>query len=78
MSEFQPVRTIGDLATLDSDEIAEGYLDGLDGSPEPGNNRSRSYWHGWRNGVVDGHFVSHPDSAQRELVRAITLRQRTN
>lgn len=54
MSEFQPVTTIADLETLDDAETQEGYFDGYDGEPEPGNNRSRSYWHGWRNGAVDG------------------------
>lgn len=50
----EPITTIADLDTLDSDEIVEGYRDGRSGEPEPGNNRSRSYWHGWRNGMVDG------------------------
>lgn len=53
MSEFKPVLTSADLMTLDSAEIVEGYMDGRDGDPEPGNNRGRSYWHGWRNGMVD-------------------------
>jgi hypothetical protein len=33
--------------------MLEGYRDGLKGEPEPGNNRSDAYWHGWRNGACD-------------------------
>ena len=67
--EFIPVSTAADLATLDDDEIVEGYRDGLRGEPEPGNNRTCSYWHGWRNGQVDsGRRAS--DWAQRALVKS--------
>lgn len=53
MSEHRsPVELAIDLETLDADEIFEGYRDGLAGEP-CGDNRSRSYWHGWRNGMVD-------------------------
>ena len=54
MTDREPVRTCADLATLDETEIIEGYFDGRHDEPEPGDNRSRSYWHGWRNGAVDG------------------------
>ena len=53
MSEFKPATTVEDLQLLDVDKILEGYRDGSRGEPEPGNNRSRSYWHGWRNGIAD-------------------------
>ena len=53
MVEFQPVSTLCDLASLDDDAVLEGYRDGFAGDPEPGDNRSRSYWYGWRNGAVD-------------------------
>lgn len=49
----RPVATRADLETLDSGDIVEGYLDGLNNEP-CGDNRSRSFWHGWRNGMVDG------------------------
>lgn len=52
--KFLPVIDLVDLDTLDSAEVIEGYHDGYEGFPEPGDNRSRSYWHGWRNGAVDG------------------------
>lgn len=50
---FMPVRTMADLDSLDPEEIVEGYCAGHEGDPEPGHNRGRAYWHGWRNGAVD-------------------------
>lgn len=70
MSEFTKVRTRGDLDALDSNEILAGYLDGFVGTPEPGSDKSRSYWHGWRNGMVDGGYRE-IDSAQVQLVREV-------
>lgn len=42
------------LDDLDIDEIVEGYRDGLAGEPEPGDNRSYAFWHGWTKGTLDG------------------------
>ena len=67
MSEFAPVRTLADLDSLSHEEIYEGYRDGLGGEPEPGNNRSRSYWHGWRNGHND--INSRSDEHQIALIK---------
>ena len=53
MAEFSPVQTIDDFRTLDDGEMLEGYLDGSHGEAAPDSSRSRSYWHGWRNGMVD-------------------------
>lgn len=75
MSEYKPVTTLADLDSLCDDEVNEGYRDGRAGEPEPGNNRSRSYWHGWRNGNGDKTGVV--DQAQRELARAYLTRMRT-
>lgn len=75
MTEWTPVRTVADLATLDETEILEGYRDGLENAPEPGNNRSRSYWHGWRNGMADK--GRRPiDAAQMQLAREYVSRAR--
>lgn len=64
----EPVTTIEDLRTLDHVELGEGYLDGLKNEP-CGDNRSRSYWHGWKNGMVDaGHAQC--DVHQATLARA--------
>ena len=40
--------------TVEEYEMVEGYLDGFDpSSPEPSDNRSHSYRHGWLNGRDD-------------------------
>lgn len=64
-----PVTELFDLALLDDDEVLSGYRDGLsESSLEPGNNRSRAFWHGWRNARIDrGHREK--DSAAAELAR---------
>jgi hypothetical protein len=66
MAEFIPVETIIDFRKLDDGEVLEGYFDGFHGSPAPGSDRSRSFWHGWRNGQVDAGFAE-PDLAQLSL-----------
>ena len=63
---FEPVSTLADLRSLDDDEIVEGYLSYLSGDPEPGPNRGRSFWHGWRNGAIDAGDIPIDDAA-REL-----------
>jgi DNA-binding MarR family transcriptional regulator len=61
-----PVTTPEELDAMDAAEMLEGYRDGLGGDEEPGENRSKSYWHGWRNGHNDrAHTV---DPAQRALI----------
>ncbi len=65
----QPVTTVSELNTLDTHEMIDGYCAGLDGEPEPGNNRSKSYWHGWRNGNADRTHTS--DAAMAILAREI-------
>lgn len=75
MSEFIPVRTVSDLETLDQNEIVLGYWSGFEGDSEPGNNHSRSFWHGWRNGASDKRFRE-IDADQRALAREIVSRQR--
>ena len=63
MTERTPVRTYAELQALDHAEIVEGYEDGYHGEPEPGDNRSRSYWHGWRNAQLDrAHGPPDPDA----------------
>lgn len=65
----EPVTTVEELDSLDQDEIMEGYRDGRAGDDEPGDNRSKAYWHGWRNGQNDRHNRS--DTASRALVRSV-------
>ncbi len=72
MPEFPPVRTIAEFRTLDEADVLLGYMDGFDGGAPPGSDRSRSYWHGWRNGMADGGRCG-PDDAQRALAAAFGL-----
>lgn len=58
------------LQHLDDKECIEGYMDGRENSPSPGGNRSFSYWHGWRNGMVDGNHAK-TDDAQMKLARDV-------
>lgn len=65
-----PIRTMAQLAALDTGEILEGYFAGFYGEPEPGDNRSFAYWHGWRNGTVDGGHRA-KDAAQTALASEV-------
>lgn len=64
------IRRANQLDGLDDTEVVEGYFDGRNDEPEPGNNRSFSYWHGWRKGRVDGHHAE-TDQAQVELAKDV-------
>jgi hypothetical protein len=66
MSEFKPVETMQDLAFLNDEEILQGYRDGWDCADEPGSDKSRSYWHGWRNAQTDKGRAQ-PDIHQQRL-----------
>lgn len=72
MSEYQPLSSVRDLDVLDEDDCMAGYLAGLDGLPEPGSDKSKSYWHGWRNGMMDTGRLPHDEAARNlaaEVVR---------
>lgn len=71
----EPVRELGEFDLLDREEMAEGYRDGRSGEFAPGDNRSRSYWHGWRNGQVDGGHAK-PSADQSTLAAKFYARQR--
>ena len=73
--KFEPVRTMSDLETLDQDQVVEGYLSAERGDPEPGPNRGRSYWHGWRNRMIDNGDLP-GDEASRSLAREYVAQQR--
>jgi hypothetical protein len=68
VSEFSAVFSVRELELLDSDEILEGYLSARSCRTEPGNNRSKSFWHGWRNGMADL-WHADPDAAQAALAK---------
>jgi hypothetical protein len=67
---FEPVRTKADLDSLDQSEIFEGYLSAERGDPEPGPNRGRAFWHGWRNRMIDMRELP-MDAAAMQLVRDV-------
>lgn len=75
MAEFLPVTDVRDLCGLDDAHVLAGYRAGFHGEPEPvASVYSRSWWHGWRNGAVDGgHRTS--DAAQAILARAFVAAQ---
>ena len=53
MTGFEPVKTVAELYALDEAEIIEGYTSAERGDPEPGPNRGRAFWHGWRCRMMD-------------------------
>lgn len=57
----EPIINAAGLDALDDADVADGYHDGRAGEPEPGDNRSYSYWHGWWCGAVDGKHQRKPD-----------------
>lgn len=69
MSEYRPVTTVEDLERLDHAQMLSGYHFGFAGGHELFN-VTRSFWHGWRNGRVDGGWAQN-DDAQRALARAM-------
>ena len=73
MSAFKPVYTKADLETLDAAEIVAGYLEYRSDDPEPGTNRSRAFWHGWRNAAIDHGRIPH-DAACAQLAQEVALR----
>ena len=54
-----PIHSLSDLWALNPAEIEEGYRDGLEGFP-CSDNRTRAYFHGWRNAQIDRRRVE-PD-----------------
>jgi hypothetical protein len=50
---FEPIKDLADILALDNDDVCAGYRDYQKGDPEPGINRGRAYWLGWRNAQHD-------------------------
>jgi ribosome modulation factor len=61
MSEYAPLSTQAEYAALDDEECVAGYHAGLCGDSEPGSDKSKSYWHGWRNGMIDSGRIEYDD-----------------
>lgn len=66
--KFQPVVTARDLVTLNGDEIEKGYFQARKGYVLKGD-ESRSFVHGWRNGVSD--VTGEVDEYQHALARDV-------
>lgn len=69
MSGYQPINKLADLDLLDMDECVAGYRAGFNGlETEPGSDKSKSLWHGWRNAMFDKGKLE-PDAAWHALLR---------
>ncbi|HDR9497075.1 TPA: hypothetical protein QDC06_000262 [Burkholderia cepacia] len=75
MSEFKPFEF--KESDLIDDDVLAGYRSGYAGDPEPGSDKSRSFFHGWRNGRVDGGHQP-IDSAQQEFAKSFIQKQRSH
>jgi hypothetical protein len=72
---FRKVRSLEELAELDQAEIVEGHLSAERGDPEPGLNRGRAFWHGWRTRMMDLGEIE-IDAEHRQLVHQYAVLQR--
>lgn len=72
---FAPVTTLADLDSLDHADVVEGYASADRGDPEPGPNRGRAFWHGWRCRMMDYGMIP-IDSDHMRLTHEVIARQR--
>lgn len=72
---FEPVTTLEELDALNEADMLEGYMSAERGDPEPGPNRGKAFWHGWRNRMMDMHELP-VDAAAMTLVNAVVERTR--
>ena len=69
------VTTLAQLAALDSDEVMAGFMASEKGDPEPGDNHSLSFHHGWLSRQYDlGERPVPPE--HKALTRAYAARLR--
>lgn len=73
MQKYVPVRTMEDLATLDMDQVMEGYHKAFDGYILVGD-ETRSFIHGWRNRMQE--ITGEVQEDQAELARAYVAAKR--
>lgn len=72
---FAPPKTVAELDSMDAEAIVEGYRSAERGDPEPGPNRGRDFWYGWRNRMMDLGVIP-IDSAHMALCSEIAARNR--
>lgn len=71
---FPVIATLEEFDALDSDQVFAGYVEAKPGDPEPGENRGKSYWHGWCNRMRDaGVLDCNPTHAN--VVHLVRLRE---
>jgi hypothetical protein len=75
MMGFAPASTLEELDTLSESDIVEGYTSAQCGDPEPGENRGKAFWVGWRNAMMDKGVIP-IDAAARKLAAAWVERSR--
>lgn len=70
-----PITTLAEYDLIDDQECLDGYQGAFRGDPEPGDNHSRSYHHGWRCRMMDwGEIKDAGDHAK--LTRSVMDRDR--
>lgn len=74
---FVPVSTLEELYTFPDADLREGYASADRNDPEPGDNRGKAFWHGWRCRMFDLGAIE-IDEAHRVLTRAWVERNRAS
>lgn len=77
MADQPLVTTIAAFRRLDDGEMLEGYMDGFEGKPVARDACSPSYFHGWRNGMIESDRMP-PDEAYATLQHAFLARRLTH
>ena len=73
--ERKPITALEEFDAIDARDCRYGYLAGSNGAPEPSIEMNRSYWHGWRNGMVDSGRMP-KDAAQALLAKVVVASKR--
>lgn len=71
---FKPITSIEDFKNINDEDVVEGYIMGIKGIDFE-INKSRSYYHGYLNGLNDGGFRK-MDEHQKKLI--VELKEKTN
>jgi hypothetical protein len=72
-SHREPVRFVHELRRLDGGDVLSGWQAGMSGQP-CSEDRSRSWWHGWRRGRIDAGF-DNPAPDQKALADRLIAAQ---
>jgi hypothetical protein len=72
---FPIVATLEELDALEEDQVLAGYMEAKPGDPEPGENRGKSYWHGWCTRMRDAGLLDW-NATHAHVVHLSVLRER--